>query len=155
MNSPCTNYQLRAFTLIEVLVVIAILSTMLGFVSISAVDEYRLRARLQEQALLTTALILARSRAMDNYAEAPAGVAINPPGYRGYVVFSGPVYGEDIIDQRVFFPAVYDVALASSSPSKLVFTALTGTTSRVSIVLIDPHTRRSSTTTINHEGYIE
>jgi prepilin-type N-terminal cleavage/methylation domain-containing protein len=146
---------IRAFTLVELLIVLAIISTIAGLTAFFSLDSYYANAREAERKALVTALVAARTRAIDNDYLLPAGVAIYPDDYHGYVIFSGTSYEARLpaYDERI--PSSYVQNLATSSPQIIIFTPLSGTTTNATVVFSDPQTGRVSTTTITYEGYIE
>jgi prepilin-type N-terminal cleavage/methylation domain-containing protein len=153
VNKRCTNCA--GFTLLEVLVVMGLVTLILGATLFFDVNSYRGDAFRAERTNLVTALQTARANALDNINQAKHGVAINPNGYNGYVIFEGDNYTVSNPTTRVAIPASYPVTLASTSPQEVVFAQLSGDTGfSGQLMLIDNERYATSTININYEGKI-
>jgi prepilin-type N-terminal cleavage/methylation domain-containing protein len=148
------NNSIRAFTLLEVLIVLALVAVVIG-ATVFSLSTYATYYRATENARLVTALQMARTRAIHGDYSLPSGVAIYPSGYEGYVIFSGFSYQTrlQINDENIL--ATYPLMPTMWSPATIVFTPLSGTTTPATIVLTDLQTGLVSTTTITYDGYIE
>jgi Tfp pilus assembly protein FimT len=148
------HHSLRAFTLFEVLVVLALITGVVG-VAVFSLDTYATYNRTTEQARVVSALQAARTRAMNSVEGLPSGVMLYPSSYNGYIIFSGTSYDTRVSTFDEFIPATYPLLPTAWSARAVVFAPLSGITTPATIVLTDPHTGRSSTTTITYDGYIE
>jgi prepilin-type N-terminal cleavage/methylation domain-containing protein len=153
---PRTTAAMSAgFTLIEVLVVMGILVTILGSSLFFDVSNYRGEAFRAERNNLVVALETARADALNNMHQSKHGVAINPGGYAGYVIFEGTSYAVSDPATRTLIPASYTVTLEPPSPSEVVFTQLSGDTGfSGDIVLRDSERNATTSIRINYEGKI-
>src|SRR3989344_8804448 len=78
--------SLRGFTLIEVLVVLAIIGVIMSFGLIMSLDSYRGYLLRSERDVLVSTLERARSRALNNYYQSAWGVCYTTPNY---IIFKG------------------------------------------------------------------
>jgi len=140
----------RGFTLLEVLVVMAIFVSLTGLGLIYSIGSFQGNIFRSEQSTIVSVVSKARSRALANYEQSPWGVCYLAPNY---VVFKGSVCtpGESV-------EANANIASASQFTSEfptIVFTQLSGTSSGGVIRLRDGVSlTNQSTTTINYEGTI-
>jgi prepilin-type N-terminal cleavage/methylation domain-containing protein len=151
------NEQRRnaGFTLIEVLLVLALVSMIVGLTLFFDVNSYRGDAFHAERNILVVALQSARADALNNINQSRHGVAINPDGYSGYVIFEGNEYASSDSAQRKEIPASYPITLDSTSPNEVVFKQLSGdTTFSGELILLDSLRNTSTTISINNEGKI-
>lgn len=140
----------RGFTLVEILVVLAIFALLVGVGVTFSIDAYRGNIFRSERGVLVSVLERARSRAITNYQQSSWGVCYIAPNY---VIFKGVTCtsGTDTV------PANQTIAAASSFGSfpTIVFSQLAGTTTGASITLMDGVSAvNTSTITINNEGTI-
>jgi prepilin-type N-terminal cleavage/methylation domain-containing protein len=139
------NENNQGFTLIEILVVMAIFVLIAGFALVVSMDSYRSHNFKSEQDLLVAVLLKARSQAMNNINQLPHGVYI-PITHDKYSLFQGSTCtsGIDFPVSKGFTP----------SASCIVFTQLSGATAATSITLTDNTTNKVFTININNEGQI-
>ncbi len=142
----------RGFTLLEVVVVLALVTSIVALTLFFSLDSYRQSARLAEVSTILTLLTTARAAAMNTVDGQAHGLRFTPSGY---VVFTGASFTTSNPVSRIVTPAAYPLVLASSSPSEVVFTLLSGTTTAAVITFVDPQTSGSSSIRINSEGLIE
>lgn len=144
------------FSLIEVLLVLAIVGVLLSGTLFFTNNYYRDTALQNERQLLISLLYTTRADAMNNIEGMPHGVAFFPDGFSGYVLFSGNDYELSDISTRKMMPIDYPVTLAASSPAFITFKQLSGDASYSGeLILIDSN--RSDATTgiiINYAGKI-
>jgi prepilin-type N-terminal cleavage/methylation domain-containing protein len=137
------------FTLIEILITIAIFSALLSLGLFMSMDAYRGFSFRSEQGTIVSVLEKARSRALNNLRQTPWGVCYSAPNY---VMFSGAsctTAGSDLI------PANAGVAASSNFAGTfptIVFSQLAATTSGATITVTQ--NGRTSAININHEGTI-
>jgi Tfp pilus assembly protein FimT len=140
---------------VEVLVVVGLVTLLLGATLFFDVQGYRSDAFRAERTKLVTALQTARANALNNMQQSSHGVAINPGGYAGYVIFSGESYALSSSVTHISIPASYSVTLDGASPQEVVFSALSGDTGwSGELVLQDPERQATSAIIINYEGKI-
>lgn len=143
----------KGFTLIEVIVVIAILTTLIASTLFFNINSFRGDALRAEAKQLQIILQTARADAMNNINQKPHGVAIHPDGYDGYVLFTGNSYAHREASTSVFIPETYHVTFDISSPQEIVFSQLSGDANyQGNIVLTDTERHALTSITINHEG---
>ena len=147
----CSKNKLRSgefckgFTLVEILVVIAIFTLLIGLGLFMSMEAYRGFSFHSEQDTVVSVLQKARSRAMANIDQTAWGVCYISPNY---VIFKGStctVAGSDLI------PANPSVTIAGLSGG-IIFSQLAGTSTGGVITVTQNN--RVSTTTINYEGTI-
>ncbi len=147
---------MKGFTLIEVLIVLALITMLAGTSLFFDINIYRGDSFRAERNILVVALQTARADALNNINQKRHGVAIYPAGYKGYVVFEGNDFASSDVSTRKEIPASYAVTLDASSPDEVVFWQLSGDSKDFSgeIILIDSLRNASATIAINHEGKI-
>ena len=154
-KKPRNHTASAGFTLIEVLVVIGLLTVIFGSSLFFDVNTFRGDAFRAERANLVTALETARADALNNINQSKHGVAINPSGTAGYVIFEGENYATSRLITRVTIPAAYKISLASTSPSEVVFSQLSGDTGwSGELILVDNERQATTSIVINYEGKI-
>lgn len=140
----------KGFTLIEIIVVVAIMALLFSIGIIMTMDAYRGFGYRSERDVIVSVLERARSRAMANIDQSAWGVC-----YRNsnYVIFKGTTCTETNSD---LVPVKVAVEIASDFehkfPNPVVFTQLTGTTTPTSTKVVQD--TASSTISINYEGTI-
>lgn len=150
-----TQRSRSGFTLIEILMVLAIVSMIISATLIFDINSYRGEAFRAERNIVVIALQTARANALNNINQEKHGVKINPSGFNGYVVFEGNDYAssDPLLHDRI--PALYTTTLDPGSPSEVVFSQLSGDANfDGEIVLHDPERNMTANIVINHEGKI-
>jgi prepilin-type N-terminal cleavage/methylation domain-containing protein len=135
------------FTLIEILVVTAIFTVLMGlglFMGFNSYLRYNLNS---ERDIAVGVLERARSRAMNNMFESSHGVHF---ASSSYTVFRGKSYVVGSSTNEII-PA--NPAVQHSGLTDIYFEQLTASTTGGTLTLTDG--TRSVTTTINHEGTID
>ena len=149
--------NMRGFTLIEVLVVLAIIAVIMSFGLIISLDSYRGYLFRSERSVLVSTFERARSRALNNYYQSAWGVCYTAPNY---IIFKGTTcMTGDTIPANAAIAAASDFSNISKFPP-VVFAQLTGklipqlspATEELKIVITQD--ARSSTISINNEGTI-
>lgn len=145
----------KGFTLIEILVVLSIITMLVAVTLFFDANNYRGESFRAERNNLVVALQTARADALNNIDQSKHGVAINPSGFKGYVIFEGDSYAASNPVTRTKIPASYPITLASSSPSEVLFTQLSGNADYSGeIVLKDTQRNATTSIVINYEGKI-
>lgn len=150
MTLPNTSLHAnKGFTLIEIVVVVAILTTMIGLGLFMSMDSYRAFVARSEVDTMVSVLERARSRAMANIHQTTWGVCYIAPNY---ILFRGTscVPGAETNEATPGSRDAVVVGLESATP--VVFLQLSGATTGT-VVTVTQQTR-VSTITINHEGAI-
>ncbi len=145
------------FTLIEVLVVLSLITIVIGSTLFFDINMYRGEAFRAERENLVIALQTARANALNNINQHKHGVAINPGGYEGYVVFEGNDYASSDPTSWKEIPSSYNIDLDPNPVflKEVVFSQLSGDVSLPGdIKLLDPLRNTFTTITVNHEGKI-
>ena len=145
----------KGFTLMEMLVVIglvAVVATMSLFIDINSFRGDAFRSEVNN---LGIALQTARADALNNIDEKSHGVAIDPSGYNGYVIFEGNDYSTRDITKDENMESSYKVTFGISSPTEIVFEQLSGDANYDGdITIIDSNRNMQAGISINHEGKI-
>jgi len=147
--------QVAGFTLLEVIVVVAIMSLILTSSLFFTNSQFRHESLLSERRQLVSALQTARSKAMNNVQQTAHGVALYPVDVVGYVIFSGQNYSSRDAGTDTLVVEKYPVTLGSSTPPEIFFSQLSGTSNYSGeLVLHDRHSNRVTSIVINYEGKI-
>ena len=144
----------RAFTLIEVLVTLGILTAVLALGLFVSLDVYRGYSYRSERSTIVALLTRARSHAMANVGQSAWGVCENAGGGT-YLLFRGTGYaaGAFVDEALPVAPAGQVAGIPACAPGAgVVFSALWGTTTPVTITVLQ--TGGPQTIAINHEGTI-
>ncbi len=162
MKSLNTLTHAKGFTLIEIIVVIAVFTIVLGLGLFMTMDSYKGYSFRSERDVVVSVLGQARSRAVNNMYQTRWGVCYDNVG-KNYVLFRGSTYTAGAATNEPI-PANQAVTLSGfplcSSASWVVFEQLTGAL----VPALVPHTQelaititqdtRSSVVSINNEGRI-
>ena len=141
-----------AFTLIEIVISVGILTTLAGFGLFVAVDQYKNYVLTSERNTVVSLLQKARGRALNNISEKRHGVAIQPTGKpSSYVLFRGlsysardPIYDEEVpVSQAISFSGI----------TEFTFKQLSGDALTAGTVTIST-TEKSLSIAVNSEGRI-
>jgi len=159
MASPkifTVNHTQRAFTLLEVLVVIGLFTSIAAISLFIDLNSYRGDAFRAEKTMIGTLLQKARADALNNIDQDPHGVAFFPPDHpTSYVIFSGTSYSASLPASREVFDSSYQIQISPASPTEVVFQQLSGATAfGGDITLTDPARGMTQAITINQEGLI-
>lgn len=150
MTSPnISSLNNKGFTLIEIIVVIAILTGLMGLGLFMSMDSYRAYLSRSERDTVVSLLERARSHAMANIYQTPWGVCYISPNY---IIFRGTTCtaGAATNEATPANPGVAISGLDSTSP--IVFSQLSGSTAGGVVIVTEQG--RVSTITINYEGTI-
>lgn len=139
----------KGFTLIEVLVSIAILGLILSLGLFMSMDVYRGFSNRSEVDTIVSLLQRARASAMANSYQTTWGVCYVAPTY---IIFRGStcVVGASTNEETPSNPGAAIAGLTSASP--VVFSQLAGTTSDAVVSITE--NGKISTISINYEGTI-
>lgn len=138
----------RGFTLIEILVVIAILLIITSFGLFVSLDFYKSNLVSSERDTLVAALRRARGEALVNERGLPHGLHLSPSDY---VVFAGSDYASRAAQYDENIPSSAGVTVIA--PGDIVFSQLAATSSASGTFVITDGVR-SSTVSVNFEGRI-
>ena len=141
------------FSLIEIVVVMAIVALLFSIGAIVGVDTYKNYTFRSEQGVLVSVLEKARSRSMSNIYQVSHGVCFDS-SVSTYVIFPGVYLAGSPSNESV---ASNKAASVSGLPecaggTGVIFTQLSGTTSPAIIVV--KQDAKLSITTVNYEGTI-
>jgi prepilin-type N-terminal cleavage/methylation domain-containing protein len=144
------------FSLMEVLLVLAMLSIIAGTTLLFSLSSYRGAVLQAEHDAVVMQLQTARAQAQQNNHGSPYGLAFNPAGYVGYVVFAGASFATSDMSTHMRVPSKPGIIVATSTPSEVVFSQLSGASNFAGEVrLLDSVRLNASTSiTINYEGAI-
>lgn len=139
--------SMRGFTLIEILIVIAIFSVLISLGLFMSMETFRGTLNRSERDIVVNLLQKARSRALANIQQASWGVCYIAPEYiifRGSECISGLPTNETV-------PANTANSIVFSSP--IVFSQLSATTTGGSITITQ--NGRTAAIIVNQEGMID
>lgn len=140
---------MKGFTLIEVLIVIAILAGLAGLGLFVSIDFYKSYAFHSERNIVVSIIQKVRSQSLANINESKHGVYF---GTNNYVIFQGENYASRNATYDEIIQA--NSLVSHSGLTEIVFDQLTGLpAATASIVLSDG--LRSSTISIGNEGRID
>lgn len=143
------------FTLVEVVVVLALLSIVLSSTLFFTSDTYQRTAFLAEKESLVSLLQTARGKALNNSNQQQHGVALYQDGYEGYVLFVGENFASSDVSLHTYITATYPITLDASSPQEIIFDQLSGNASYEGLIILRDGNRGATTgVRINHEGAI-
>lgn len=140
---------MRGFTLVEIIVVLAIVTTLAAIGLTVGIDSYQ--RFLFRSDLHTAASLLqkARSSAINNIGETSHGVYFDNAG-RDFVLFRGLSYATRNVSFDL--PVEKSKTVTLTGPSEVVFSPLSGTTTGGTLTLADGVI--NATIQINNEGGI-
>lgn len=144
-------WDIRGFTLPEVIVVVVILSVLVSLTTVVSIDSYRSYNFQVAQTQLRTLLLRARSQAVNNIHQASHGVRIHQDPLQ-YVLFEGVDYAHRDIAQDV--RVVPESAVTVSGLTEITFTQLTGKPNRAGDFTIQDNLHPAISIHINNEGQI-
>lgn len=146
----------NGFTLIEVLITLGLIAIVAVIVSVVDINNFRGDSFRTEVSTIGTALQTARANSFNNINQKKHGVAFNPAGINGYVIFEGDTYASRDVTKDVVLSPSYSISFSPSSPSEVVFSQLSGDANyNGDITLTDTQRGVSSKININNEGKIE
>lgn len=144
----------RGFTLIEIIVVVAILGIIAALGLLMSFESFRGASFRSERDTMVSALQKARSDAMANIKQSPWGVHYDASAHT-YTIFRGTSYASGASDNAV----IDGNPGATVSPSPLpdvVFTQLSGTTSGAfSATIAENGHTTNPPVSVNYEGTID
>lgn len=146
------------FTLVEILLTIALFSVVIAFTISTDVAGYLRFTIREERDVLVSLLQKARMEAVNNVHMTAHGVAIQPHEHPGeYVLFEGEPYDNPSRDRSSDRIVPYREGL-DISEVEIVFEQLSGTILNVpgelEIIISDPQSGATTTVSVNHEGRI-
>ena len=144
------------FSLMEVLLVLAMLSVIASTTLLFSFSSYQSTLLQAEHETVVTQLQIARAQAQQTKYGLPHGLAFNPAGYAGYVLFSGNSFAVSDTISHVRIPSRAGIATATSTPVEIVFAQLSGSSNFAGEITLHDSIRSSASTTItiNYEGAI-
>jgi prepilin-type N-terminal cleavage/methylation domain-containing protein len=139
----------RGFTLIEIILVIAIITILGSFGLVVGMDAYRGYSYRSERNVFVSALQKARIAAMTNINEAKHGVHVDAAA-KTYTIFQGNDYGTrtQALDQVITASG----AVTFSGVTDVVFDQLSGMTTAGTVTIADGV--RTTVISLNNEGQI-
>ncbi|MBI3589350.1 MAG: prepilin-type N-terminal cleavage/methylation domain-containing protein [Candidatus Liptonbacteria bacterium] len=139
------------FTMIEIVMVVAIVAFLAGLGLWVGMDVYRSYSYRSERSTFVSALQKARLESMVNINEVKHGVHIEP---NEYVIFQGSAYvSADPFNQVIIPSGAVTLAGNPALPRDVVFDQLSGVTASVGTLTISDGVR-STVISINNEGQI-
>lgn len=149
------NLISRGFTLIEVIVVIALLLIIINSTLFFTNTQLNRESLISERRQLVSVLLKARANAVNNIDQVPHGVALAPEGLEGYVLFSGENYSHREVSKDVVVQTSRLVVFGSLTPYEIIFEQLSGDSTYSGDIVLYDQTRNGSTSiSINYEGKI-
>lgn len=145
----------KGFTLMEVLITLGLIAIVAIVVSVLDINNFRGDSFRSEVSTIGTSLQTARANSFNNINQKKHGVAFNPGGFSGYVIFEGNTYSTRDASKDILLPASYIVTFSPASPTEVVFEQLNGNANyNGDITLTDPQRGLSLVININNEGKI-
>lgn len=148
--------RFQGFTLMEVVIVMALFSLLLSLGLILSLDVYRGTTFRSTRSVLVSSLTTARGRAMNNVLASPHGVCYSAPDF---ILFRGPLYSPSAVLDRI--PGNPVVRISSPSDfftcgigTGVIFAQLDGTTTQTATLTITEDGRPSSQVSVTSEGTI-
>lgn len=146
-NLPASQTN-AGFTLIEILIVTAIVVILFGMGLFISFDFYRSFLSNSERDLLVGVLEKARNRAMNNINQSPHGVHI---ASSSYILFQGSVYAPASPSNE---PITSNTAITKTGITDVVFSQLSGDPDTTGSITLQS-SARTDVININDEGTIE
>lgn len=143
------RFLARAFTLIEVLIVVALLSAAASFSVLMGTDTIGRSVAIGERDLAVTFLETARTSALANVDESPHGLHIDSTSF---VLFAGGTYNPSDLENRVY---ERESSVTVVGASDIVFNQLSGNVDTGAGTITFSDSAQSATLEVNHEGRIE
>ncbi len=144
----------KGFTLMEMLLVIGLIGMVGAMTIFIDINSYRGSAFRAEMDSLGTALQSARANSFNNINQKRHGVAIQPGGYDGYVIFEGDSYATRDTAKDLPIKSSYEITFGVN-PTEIAFDQLSGNANYSGdITVTDPQRGMSLTININNEGKI-
>ncbi len=147
----------RGFTLIEIVIVIALAGILMGLGLMLSMDVYRGTLFRSSRDVLVNTLTVARSRAMANMYQSAHGVCYDAPNF---VVFRGTSYDASSPTNETL-EANPSVTLSSTGDfftcgtgTGIVFSQLAGTTSNTGVITVHGEGHSDETVSVNSLGTI-
>lgn len=143
----------KAFTLIEILVVMAVLMIVVGFSFVNFVSFGQTANQDDGQAFVRQALRQTQSNSMANISDLPWGLRLQTDRI---VIFSGTYNQSEVKNQVKLLPK--DVTLSwnlTGAGEEIIFDKGKSSTANDGILTLSSITSASTTITINSEGMIE
>ena len=139
----------KGFSLIELLIVVAIIVVISGLGLFVSLDFYKTYALSSERDIVIGILMKARNKAANNFNQSAHGVFVDPDGY---TIFQGSSYASRNTSYDEFVKR--NNSITASGLSEIVFEQLTGglTTSEGDVTL--SNNVKSINISLNNEGRI-
>ncbi len=140
---------MRAFSLLEIIIVIFILSALFASIYYFQTSFYDTFLLEGEKELLLNVLRKARIEAAENLYQSPRGVYLTSTAY---IIFSGQSFTNRNTSYDINFPHL-NISIASPF-SEIVFSQLIATSSASGTIILSKR-NKSFKILINNEGYID
>ena len=136
------------FSLLEILIVLALFTVLGGMALVVSMDAYRSYAFSSEQDLLVSLLQKARSQSQNNIDQSAHGLSL---AAGAYTLFEGSDYAHRNLSADVVFSPSSNYAL--SGLTEVIFSQMSATTTAGEIVLND-NAHPKAAISLNYEGQI-
>jgi prepilin-type N-terminal cleavage/methylation domain-containing protein len=150
LKSYGANELVRGFTLLEVMIVVAILAVVMGATVSSGFNFYTNQSLNGERDGLVSLLRHARGRAMNNTNQSSHGVYVSTSTNQ-YILFQGASYASRATDYDLPFPK--SPSITFTGPAEILFAALTGTSSASGTITLSGNAG-SVSVFVNGEGRV-
>ena len=140
------------FTLLEMLIVLALVSSIASLTLFFGIGEYMQQSGETEVARLRTTLERVRNKALYGVDGLPHGVVLAPGSYAGYVVFTGVSYEASNPATREYVGFTYPLQFVGEGVSEIIFSTLAGTTTPTTITISDSGRETTHVISITSEG---
>jgi prepilin-type N-terminal cleavage/methylation domain-containing protein len=159
MQSRSTSLRdkLRGFTLVEVMITIALMSVLLGLGLILSMDVYRGTLYRSTRQVLISSLTTARGRALSNMYQSTHGVCYAPPDFiifRGTTYSATSPYNETVPGNPAVTLSSTGAFITCGSGTGIVFSQLAASTSNTGTITVSESGHADETVSVNSLGTI-
>lgn len=143
------SYKLRGFSILEVMIILAIFAVLFSYVFGVGVEFYQSQLLISERDTVLSLLRSARARAMNNIDQSSHGLYIDS---NQYVVYEGLSYALRSQTYDEAFP--HSLGIAISGPSDVNFSSSDGSSNVSGTVALSTGAGKSNIS-VNYEGRID
>lgn len=157
LHSISHHDRLRGFTLMEVIITIALMSMLLGLGLILSMDVYRGTLYRSTRQVLVSSLSTARGRSLSNLFQSTYGVCYRAPDFimfRGTTYSASSPYNETVPGNPAVTLSSTGSFFTCGSGTGIVFSQLAATTSNSGTITVSESGHADETVSVNSLGTI-